>query len=619
MKRYFFLLSGFIFIIITVRAIVIPFCYDEALTFFKFIQPGDFLPYLSGIDTNNHFLNSLLAWLSYHLFGDSPLALRLPNILALVVLIIAVNRIANELTTIPAKIILYSGFLLSFNFLGFFNLCRGYGISISLFTLALSYLPDYFRDVKTTRLLILLILLDLAVSANLMLTVVVLFITLYIGIYRLTSAQSILQSPLRVWGKVMVFIHLIILLFWINYSFYIKHLLEPNNPILPGFGSNYWRTTFITLIGGIIGKQNILINTTVILIYSALTVTSVCILYKNTKPKDSKKMTSLFFFVTLFNGTILGFYILNKFFAINLPEERTGLFIYALFILNGAFIMDELNSSVSKPVAMVTVIFFITHFLWNINFSKHCLPMYNIIPERFYDRLLLEQKNRSEKITIGAITYRELPFSFENYRHNGVLNPIDVEDNMLMSSDYYISSIWERKYYLPYYEELDSEKNRGFALLKRKIPLAKKLIFQKSNAVFDITGDNEFSNIFEIQDTVFDSHNPLMVDIKFKVMEGDMPSYFLYVVSIDTAERKNIYYKRIPFNWVKKNWVDTLKNNELILQTGILPQRIHRFVCYFWNLKKQRIKIRLKSVMVLQLDGKGVDYGTPFIQKPEYD
>jgi hypothetical protein len=63
------------------RAILVPMAHDEIATFYYFVQSGKVSPFLSNIDTNNHFLNSALTWVSYRFFGSSPLALRLPNLL----------------------------------------------------------------------------------------------------------------------------------------------------------------------------------------------------------------------------------------------------------------------------------------------------------------------------------------------------------------------------------------------------------------------------------------------------------------------------------------------------------------------------------------------------------
>src|SRR6185437_3348174 len=94
----------------------------------------------------NHFLNSFLAWICFRLFGGGALSLRLPNLLALLILILAVYRLTKKLTQTSAKLILVSGLLLSFNWLSFFNMCRGYGISMSFAALAFSYTLDFIEN-----------------------------------------------------------------------------------------------------------------------------------------------------------------------------------------------------------------------------------------------------------------------------------------------------------------------------------------------------------------------------------------------------------------------------------------------------------------------------------------
>src|SRR5579863_10440970 len=118
---FFILVSVAVFVIVAIRSALIPLAHDEVATFYYFIQSGSFLPYLSLNDANNHFLNSCLGWVCFSFFGDSPFSLRLPNLLALLALIYAVYRISKQLTHTHAKLILLTGFLLSFHWLGFYS------------------------------------------------------------------------------------------------------------------------------------------------------------------------------------------------------------------------------------------------------------------------------------------------------------------------------------------------------------------------------------------------------------------------------------------------------------------------------------------------------------------
>ncbi len=601
-KRSFFILSACILVVFIIRAIVVPFCHDETATFFYYIQPGDFLPYTSHLDTNNHTLNSFLAWICFHLFGDSPISLRLPNLVALVVLIFAVYRLAEKLNYTSAKIILVAGLLLSFHWLNFFDVCRGYGISMALMALAFSYVPDYIEDKRLLHILKIYILLDLAICANLMLIIVALLATALIVLFQLYHRRFFKANNI-----ILVLIHGAIVFFWVKYSFFLQHYLQPLNFTFAGQGSSYWRVTFETLIYAIVGKQNVWIDVSIILIYISLMAAGLYFLIKNRKKQPSHQSTYSLFLIVFLNGLVIGFYLLKKLCGINFPEDRTGLFFYVLFILNAAFIVDMLKPRFSNSIAVVTFFAFALHFASNLNFRKHSLDMYDIIPERFYDRLLQEQKQNPQKITVGGNRFRELFYAFMNYRHNGELNLMDIPDDpndMCMTDDYYVALKVNRKDYLPYYTEIDTDKDYGFALLKRKQFLTRKPLFVFGRQELEIDKTKEYSNFFDIKDTTFNTLEPLLVELNFTVPDGDMPSYSWIVLGLDSAEGKTEYYKRIPMNWVKYNWAGT-ENNDLVLETGPLPKKVHRLVCYLWNGKGQKLKIAVNTIKIFQLEGYG--------------
>lgn len=598
-NRAFLLLSFFIFIIVAVRAAVVPFAHDETATFFYYIQTGDFLPYIAHGDANNHILNSFLGWICFRLFGSSPFALRLPNLLSLVILIMAVYRLAGQLTHNAAKVILVAGLLISFNWLGFFDVCRGYGMSMALLVLTFSYILDYLEYKRFPDLLKIYLLLNLALCANLTLILTVLIITSLICLFQLYHRRFF-----NVGNILMLCVHIAIFLFWVKYSFF----LQQNNLLYAGQGNSYWQVTFVSLIYSIVGKQNLLINTSVLLVYGVLMVMGLYFFLKNIRAPQSGQFIYTFFLVIVFNGLILAFYLLKKIAGINFPEDRTGLFFYVLFILNAAFIIDMVKPQISNLIAGLVFILFLVHFLLNINFRKHTLDMYAIVPERFYDRLVQEQNQNSGKITIGGNRFRELFYAFMNYRNHGKLNLMDIPEDpsdMDMNDDYYIAYKVNRKQYLPYYQEIDTDKDYGFVLLKRRQFLKREPAFIFPPKNIEVDDKSEFFNILEVKDTVLQDRSPLLVEFKFKVLEGDMPSRAWIVLDIDSADGQEAYYKRIPLNWVRYNWLNMDKSADLTLETGPLPAKIHRFVCYLWNNKKQHLKIDMDTIRVFHLEGYG--------------
>lgn len=554
----------------------------------------------------NHFLNSFLAWICFRLFGGGALSLRLPNLLALLILILAVYRLTKKLTQTSAKLILVSGLLLSFNWLSFFNMCRGYGISMSFAALAFSYTLDFIENKRFIHVLKAYILLDLAICASLPLILAVTIATILICLFQVCK-----QLFLKVGNIVILVLHMAFILFWIKYLFYLQHL----NGLYSGPGGHsYWKVTFVTLINAIVGKQNLLINLAVVGIYIIVMIVGVCFLFRHKRQSQSPQVTIILFLVALINLLVMGIYVLKKIYGVNYPEDRTALVFYLLLIITAGFSIDKLKPAVSRPIATIVLIVFASHYAISLNFQRHPLKMYSVIPQRYYDRLLEEQKRNPVRITVQGNDFFEPIYAYMNYRHNGALNYLDYRDSMLMDDDYFIAVKRARKYYTPYYKEIDSNKDNDFVLLKRKQPLERVLVFNGTKKDTKMDTNSEYFNFLTLNDTVFSKPNPLMAEINFKVISGDMPTFFWLVIAIDSAEGKKAYYERIPLNRIKPNWLGTEKAEDLIIETAILPKKIHRLVCYLWNVEHQKVDIEVNSVKLFQIEGPGACVKAPSIE-----
>jgi hypothetical protein len=142
----FFALSLLLLIYATIRAILLPPYFDEISTFFFYVQKGDFIPFYARPDANNHFINSLLSYISYLVFGNSMFSLRLPSLLSLCVYLLFTWKIAK---TFNSKYVGLSWFI-SLNFtlymLSFFSITRGYSLSIAFLMASFYYLLKYSKS-----------------------------------------------------------------------------------------------------------------------------------------------------------------------------------------------------------------------------------------------------------------------------------------------------------------------------------------------------------------------------------------------------------------------------------------------------------------------------------------
>ncbi|MDQ3193263.1 MAG: hypothetical protein M3Q58_16895 [Bacteroidota bacterium] len=593
----FLIVSIAVLVITGMRSYLLPITHDETATFYYYIQSGQFLPFLSHPDANNHFLNSFLSWISFNLFGDSPFSLRLPNLFGLTVLFIATWRISNHLNNTFSKIILLCGMMISFHWLSFYSVTRGYGISVSLLLLGISYLLDYFKNEDFKKITLAYLFLQLAVSANLILIIPIVILSFFVFLH-----QYLNKRVFAVQYIVLSLFHLGLILFWLWFSIFLQSV----DALYYGEG-NYLQTTFISLVNLLTGTTQTGISFVIITVSLFLILAIIGFHFKKLKsPVLFFSNPSLFFSLILLL-TITMFFLMKITLGINYPEDRTGLFFYLFFILILVFAIDLLKPTLLKAIAIPLILLFLVHFAYSFNLKKHSLVNYETIPERFYTRLIEEQKLQTEKITIGGHRMTELLYSYSNYRNKGLLNLADPADAMLFNCDYYIASKANQVHYKEFYEELDEDKDWGFTLLKRKEKIKRKLVISV-DSLEKMQGYNEFFEFYSINDTSFKSQNPLLASFDINIDYADKPFRGWLVFAIDSDEGS--YYKRVPLNWIKYDWNNS-GNTSFQVISGPLPKKINKMVCYLWNNGNQYIGFRLNGLKIYQLEGSGLNHVVP--------
>ena len=132
----FFVLIAFIILsgIVVYKALYIPITHDEksATVYYATLPVKGIIE--SDIWPSNHILNSLLIKLCENLFGFEVWSVRLPNMLAFVLLFVATWLLAKRYFDKPALLFCVPFFVMFCNpfLLDFFGLARGYGLSNAL-------------------------------------------------------------------------------------------------------------------------------------------------------------------------------------------------------------------------------------------------------------------------------------------------------------------------------------------------------------------------------------------------------------------------------------------------------------------------------------------------------
>lgn len=124
---------------VALRAFMLSFTIDEAMSY-------NYVVGLWGEEmniANNHFLNTQLMRLSHAVFGSSPIALRLPNVLSFFLYAWSALQLLKSAKSAKSTWLFYAGavLLLALPFpLEFFALARGYGLSMAFTFFAIAHL-----------------------------------------------------------------------------------------------------------------------------------------------------------------------------------------------------------------------------------------------------------------------------------------------------------------------------------------------------------------------------------------------------------------------------------------------------------------------------------------------
>ena len=598
-NKLFWVLCSIVFIIISCRAFLIPFSHDEAATFYFYIQSDNYLPYSAHVYTNNHVLNSAFSNLFYHLLGSHRFVLRIPNLIAFIIMCYGIFRLFKHLNNIGSKLILIAFFLITFNFLDFFEVCRGYGLSFGFMTLGLSYLLDYFSFKKFTYLLLFSLCWQFALAANLILVVVLTILFFYIFLFQIHNKLFFTIKNLAI-----VLVNMVFLIFWIKFSFFYKE----QGMLDYGVGDNYWLVTFKTLILFLFGTDALWIQIVCLTVFGFIFIFS--LFYFLQKPFSvfnifNKKLIFPLIFITC----ILAFYMQKQLLNVNFPEDRTGLFFYLFGVLSFAFIADNLSNKTTLTISSLLVITSLSHFIVTINFKNFTSLYYHTMPKALFDKLSDEYKKTNQIFTVGGHRVRELNYAFLNYRGGAILNHMDDAEQMTMNCDYYFAMACEKPYYDFFYDEIGYDTEWGRVLLKRKEKITKKEIFGASQLPKQFNGTTEYFEFLRFGDTLANSGNCMEAEVAIKFNSTPKPFNANLVFSIENEKKEMVYFKRVPLNWLADNLSGETKHFKIT--TGVVPKKGYTAVVFIWNINKQEVDFTLNELKINELTGKGANFTIP--------
>ena len=395
---------------------------------------------------NNHILNTLLIKVFEIMFGNSELALRLPNILSHIVYLVFTFKLFGRYSNnffIPFFILANANPYL----IDFFSLARGYGLAIGLMSAGLYCYCRYLENQKTKNHILSLVFIGFASLANFALLNVFLIMILVHNIFLfLIYHQSLSFKNLLRTNSIPIIIAIpFSILFYRPIQTIIKDKL-----IIVGGMNGFWNDTVNSLLhssaySAPYEKVIVLCWQLLIIIFSSL------FLFKNIKYITVRNQINLTQKIELYFGLIVFFIVIGTmvqhwFLGTPFLMDRFALFIYPLFIFASCFLVADVWSSAYKYWGAVLIFLMSGIFLGHTCYSLNTSWYYDWQRDKNTKKMLIDlNKIKSQagfqNISIGVTWIFEPGIDFYQKTWNlDWLSRVDKNGLKFPNNYFYVSS-----------------------------------------------------------------------------------------------------------------------------------------------------------------------------------
>lgn len=582
-QMWWYFIAAMVFVYLIFRALWVPLVHDEAATFFHYVHTGHFFPPKALWDANNHYLNTILTWLSYQIFGSSVFALRLPNLLGFLIFVFYLVQIATVIKSKFLQWALVLSLLFCHGFIEFFNVTRGYGLSMALIIAAIWYSMRFLETYKIKYQIFLIVFGFFALASNLTLLNSFIILLGYIQCHVffqkkiLGIKRAILMSVINLFAGGLILISAVLLLLKMK----VLGLLYYGT--LSGF-VEFSLPSFLRLL---FEQANPVMMILLILWLGLFCVALVYAVFMQKKIVDL--INPRWIFPILLFGNWIAVLLMANLMQVNYPEDRTGLYFVLFFIGTLIFLIDELILQFKEKLIMLLALPLLVFPFDFINRANLCyMTIWNedYIPARFYEKIA---DDKSSNPTIGGYFMRRLCFAYHNFQNGGHLNQVQCAQYPEYISDYQIVMNTDSTNWKQYYDSIDYATYSKLYLYKKKTADYKKtLLVVDSIRCTDY--ESEYFNLFEgSADTM--SGKDISVFTSMSFASSSTPPVMWVVVSIDDSAGNNVLYEFAALHWKKHSYNGENQNLQCTFSISNVPVNCKRFVLYIWNIHKKKFSI----------------------------
>tara|TARA_Y100000782_G_C10189350_1_gene269596 strand:+ start:16715 stop:18538 length:1824 start_codon:yes stop_codon:yes gene_type:complete len=581
-KWAFLLFSMALFVYIILRAVLVHMVMDEATTFYIYVQNGEFLPFQGYLDANNHLLNSFLESFSYQLFGASNLALRLPNVLATLLFIWGVWRIFQKINLLPLRCFFVLTLYTTSFFIEFFALGRGYGLSMGLMVLGLSFFTDRYRlksIVFSTGFI------SLSVLANLTIIPLLLLVIGWWAIQLMLENNA--SSPFKNWIAIAL-TGILPAAFCIYYSMVLKEA----GALYLGDSNGFIQDTLGSLNLELFSTSKNWIAYFEIGVFVVLIV-QLC--YNSFQQGFVKWLTDYrHLYLLLLLGAVISIFLQHYIMGINFPQERSVVYFIPLFLISLIIGVEQLPQPYQVPLSIVTLVLaliFPYKFMGmvNLNHLNYSYWKTEYIPQQFVTAYQnLEQELQRPPTLSGYFTksasWSKLAFD-ENVSRSPMLYenyPNTLADLLWIKKEHNTSELTKT------HEIIYDDPVSSMLLFKRKQPAQETLVLDTTYRFNDLS-TSEFFNLWEVFP---DSSSQwigkkLRLEYEMDVEAKDLPFQPLIIASENGKDGEVLFYDKCPIAHYLNFKKQPKQKIKISFFFGPISPDAQRFVTYIWNLNQR--------------------------------
>lgn len=592
----FIILASTVFIYLAIRSYTVCIVNDEAASFFNYIRPGIFFPFMENyhVSANNHILNSLLSWISYKLLGTDEWTIRLPNLLSFLVYVWAIFHLGKRINTTYLRWYFYILLLGSHYLIEFFAYSRGYGMGTAFLAASVLFLTRFSEENGQNYKPIYLgiICLGLATLANLNLLVSFLIWGLLALLIIIKNYQSL--SPKALIGPVVLYLS--ILAVFIMWSFELRGHSELY------FGNKRLVQTLFSLIAPFSFVNPHQYYPVFVAFIGLISFAGITIFIKNRK----ESISTFQIFLLLFTLNIAGLFTLHHLMDVVYPSARTALHLYFLFAAMVPFTIQQFKPKIKTTLTFLSLIIFVpvlVYSLSSVNTYQSASPDWQMeqISDEFYPTIIELNEGREFPYSMQASTsFFTYILAFQNFKQD---NKLAVCDDFLADFPMYIAdlALIDTGVFPAFnnnYREILFDTHSGLGLYEREpilksIPIADSSFFQQNYSTEAFTP----LLVSPINDSL--KGQPIRLDYELVSTSVHMPMPAVITLELRDINGNMTWYKqqRIDYHHLQ-NGSDTLKLS--LLNDGI-PKETVSIRTYFWNLHGHKFVINWARVKFYKL------------------